>query len=240
MAKAPPPGRCVHCLGDFEELTWDHVFPRAWYPDTTPDNLEKWSIPACPTCNNRLSRLEQDLLLKFALCMEPTEHTTELIDGVLRSIDPNAGRNRQDSEHRRRKRQRLKASLTESDEPPDKGLFPGFEPAPDYPPGESYLSVPIAVRELQQLSEKLARGLAFKLQKLFLEPKRYEISFTPQTDEVAAQVLPLFEPHATRYSWGPALHVLRAAAADDPHGSICSIEYWERFRVIVTVLPIAR
>ena len=40
-------GRCVHCLKDNVVLTSDHMFPKAWYPDATPENLEKWQFPAC-------------------------------------------------------------------------------------------------------------------------------------------------------------------------------------------------
>jgi len=47
MAKKSSNTRCVHCLEYFEELTSDHVLPKAWYPDDTPDNLEKWQVPAC-------------------------------------------------------------------------------------------------------------------------------------------------------------------------------------------------
>jgi hypothetical protein len=44
-------GKCVHCLQDPVELTWDHVLPVSWYPTTTPPNLEKWQIPSCWPCN---------------------------------------------------------------------------------------------------------------------------------------------------------------------------------------------
>lgn len=39
--------RCVYCLKHFEELTSDHVLPRAWYPDNVPENIEKWQVPSC-------------------------------------------------------------------------------------------------------------------------------------------------------------------------------------------------
>jgi len=45
MAKKFPQGRCIHCLEEFSSLTSDHVFPDSWYPETTPDNLEKWQMP---------------------------------------------------------------------------------------------------------------------------------------------------------------------------------------------------
>ncbi len=71
MAKKPDPGCCVHCLQFHDELTWDHVFPESWYPGTTPEDLEKWKIPACLPCNKDYGRIEEDLLIKLGLCIDP-------------------------------------------------------------------------------------------------------------------------------------------------------------------------
>jgi hypothetical protein len=62
-------GKCVHCLKDNVELTEDHMFPKAWYPDTTAENLEKWKIPSCLECNQRLGKLERDLIGRLALTL---------------------------------------------------------------------------------------------------------------------------------------------------------------------------
>ena len=59
------------CLADEVEITSDHVFPRSWYPDTTPANLEKWQMPSCRQCNADFGRMEEDLLLVLALCADP-------------------------------------------------------------------------------------------------------------------------------------------------------------------------
>ena len=58
MAKNPEKGKCVHCLKVPVDRTWDHMFPKAWYPDTTAENLEKWQVPSCRECNQRLGKLE--------------------------------------------------------------------------------------------------------------------------------------------------------------------------------------
>ena len=69
MSKNPNVGKCVHCLKDPVVLTSDHMFPRAWYPDATPENLEKWQIPSCVECNHRYSKIEGDLLNRVALTL---------------------------------------------------------------------------------------------------------------------------------------------------------------------------
>jgi len=56
--------RCVHCLRFFKVLTSDHVFPVSWYPETTPDNLEKWQMPSCKKCNEKYGKI--DILINNA------------------------------------------------------------------------------------------------------------------------------------------------------------------------------
>lgn len=79
MAKNPDKGKCVHCLTDPVDRNWDHMFPKSWYPDTTPENLEKWQIPSCIACNARYGKL-----------MAPAEEALKLQrpppDGALKVV----------------------------------------------------------------------------------------------------------------------------------------------------------
>ena len=89
MAKRPNPRRCVHCLKNVEDLTRDHVFPKAWYPANTPQNLERWTIPSCRKCNEEYGRLEEDLLFRLGMCLDPEDaKSSGIADKVLRAIDP--------------------------------------------------------------------------------------------------------------------------------------------------------
>ena len=58
-------GRCIHCRETLVEATKDHVFPSSWYPDTTPDEVQRWTAPSCQRCNVESGRLEEDLLVFF-------------------------------------------------------------------------------------------------------------------------------------------------------------------------------
>jgi len=66
--------RCVYCLREFEWLTSDHIFPKSWYPESTPANLEKWQVPACEPCNQKYSKTEDELLVRLGLCVNPKDH----------------------------------------------------------------------------------------------------------------------------------------------------------------------
>ena len=35
---------CIYCLGYFENLTKDHVFPESWFPDSTPKGKVVWFV----------------------------------------------------------------------------------------------------------------------------------------------------------------------------------------------------
>ncbi len=102
MAKKPDPGRCVHCLQFHDELTWDHVFPESWYPDTTPEDLEKWKIPACLPCNKDYGRIEEDLLIKLGLCIDPKNHRgAGIAFKAVRALRSDYGKNDKDANLRR-------------------------------------------------------------------------------------------------------------------------------------------
>ena len=108
MAKKPAPGKCVHCVGQFEKLTWDHVFPESWYPDTTPDNLYKWQIPNCIRCNQEYGKIEKDLMIRVGLCLDPNDPSCAgIVDKALRSIDHTKGKNHKDKQARLKKRQQI-------------------------------------------------------------------------------------------------------------------------------------
>src|SRR4051812_3199374 len=73
---------------DNVDRTWDHVFPRAWYPDTTAPDVYKWQIPSHP-CNRDYGAMEEDLLFRLALCVDPhVPETAGIVQKALRSMKP--------------------------------------------------------------------------------------------------------------------------------------------------------
>ena len=113
MANAhPKPGNCVHCHKFFNNLTWDHILPKSWYP-VMDSNIEKWVIPSCLQCNRDLGKLEENLLSKLALCLDPNERNTFGIpQKVHRSINPLLGKDEIDKQYRKAKREKLRKEIT--------------------------------------------------------------------------------------------------------------------------------
>src|ERR1017187_7166227 len=100
--------RCVHCLQMFEGTTKDHAFPASWYPDTTPEQVQRWTVPSCQACNNRLSKVERELLIRMGLCVDPTQWEARGISTkALRSLGVGVEEEMPEREaaHRRAKKQ---------------------------------------------------------------------------------------------------------------------------------------
>jgi AbiV family abortive infection protein len=63
--------RSVHCLKPLEKKTKDHVFPSSWYPETTPPNVQRWTVPSCAECNGKFGEMEKELFIRAAICVGP-------------------------------------------------------------------------------------------------------------------------------------------------------------------------
>src|SRR5215831_12374580 len=71
MARRPKSdGRCIR-RAVLTAKTYDHVSPSCWYPDSTPSNVQRWTVPSCSRCNRELGAVEQELLLRLGLCVDP-------------------------------------------------------------------------------------------------------------------------------------------------------------------------
>src|SRR3989442_9694615 len=186
-------GQCVHCLEEPVELTNDHVLPLSWYPDSTPENLEKWTIPACAACNNSLGTVEEDLLLRFGLCIDPAEALAAGIsEKALRSIKPECARDENDRRLRQARRDKVLSELIHLDSPPTTGVLPNFGPQPHLTYGR-YSIVLIPQEELVSLGNKLVRGITYLVEGAYINHSyRIEVFFVeegsvPEVQEILSR-----------------------------------------------------
>lgn len=229
----PPPGTCIHCLTYDEQLTWDHVFPKSWYPSTTPRNLEKWKVPACLKCNREFGVLEEDLLTAFGLCLNPdAEDTKGLVEKALRSIDPSAGRDGKDKKKRAKRRVRILSLLMDTDKIPDQATLPHFSRA-DVPSGETG-GLRIRARDLEKLCGKIVRGIVYLEDGLLIEPP-YRIHFWVAHDEHAQFLIEACQKYGQVYAREPGLELMRAVTREDGVSSIYAITIWKRLKMYAAV-----
>jgi len=209
--------RCVHCLRVSETITYDHGLPASWYPDTTPDNVQRWTAPSCQKCNGELGRLERDLLIRAVLCIDPKKKAISgLAPKVFRSLGLDAeGLSERDKLHRDRLRSKLKAELIPyPDIAGGPGAIPGLGPYENSP-----WAVPIPWASLSIVAEKMARVCEHKIRGRYVEgPYGVRISV-----DTAGGIVPApLAPFAKVFDFGPGFKVTRLYPIEDP----LIVRYW--------------
>lgn len=231
--------RCTYCLRHFRALTSDHVIPESWYPESAPENLEKWQAPACNDCNSRFGKVEAKLLEYMGLCVDPDSHEgLGIADKALRTFNPDAAKNRKDRWHREKKLESLVRHLIPSEEVLETAVLPGFEDKyaefEDPPP-----AVGIPVQALESFLEKVTRGLVYALERDFIEATHsFEFHYTKPDDmHPLHDLLAKFGAKSHR---GPGVEITIATTSDGTGSRIVKILLWQQLSVLVTVLPKSR
>jgi hypothetical protein len=236
MAKRKPkPGRCVHCLKTFDNLTWDHVFPEAWYPSTTKPNQYKWQIPSCENCNKEYGVLENDLLTRLSICLEPSDPACAgIFDKGIRALDPECAKKEKDKKFRQAKREKILRELWVGAAIPQKYLYPGFGLYAQLPIQEQ-VAIPISSDSVKKLTEKIVRGIFYIEDKIFIEPP-YRIESFVLNDQDAQPILDNIKNFGSFYAREPGITVCRAVIPEDQKSSLFAIEIWRIFKVYATVI----
>jgi hypothetical protein len=158
MAKNPSAGKCVHCLSDSVERSWDHVFPKSWYPDATPENLEKWQIPSCIPCNQRYSKIEGDSLSRVGLALDPKNPASKsIVEAALRSMNPAAGRDERDATLRAARGKKVLGEMLHGEQIPRESVIPGMGERWNRKV-EDQKAVRIPAASLRAMTEKMVRA----------------------------------------------------------------------------------
>jgi len=233
MPKRPSPGKCVHCLRYFDVLTWDHVLPESWYPVGVTE-IEKWEIPSCETCNKELGKIEENLLIKLGLCLDPKDlKSLGIPDKVLRSLNPVHGKNDRDRKYRKGKREKILRGIRVSNKLPEQGIFPHFGPLPGVEYRE-FPSVLLDQDELKKFAEKITRGIAYVADKSFID-ENYEIELFIIDQQKEGEFEKLAGLSGEVFDRRPGLFVKRTLVENDPVSGFYSIEIWGRFKMYVSV-----
>jgi len=235
MARKPGPGICVHCLTEVPKRNWDHVFPQGWYPDTTPENLEKWKIPSCKRCNDEYGRLEEDLGIILSACVSPeSAQASGIWKKTLRALDYSHGKNEKDRRAREKKKQKLLEMMRRGGEIPDHGIYPGLGERWERPRNEQ-VALLVPARHLQKLAEKIVKGLAFIEDSQLIDAST-EIEHHVVNEEGAQPIVDALEKFGKGYSRGPGIEIVRAVTPDDGVSALYKITVWGELVMYVSVL----
>jgi len=217
--------RCVHCLKYTNELTWDHIPPESWYPDTTPDHIEKWKVPSCHKCNKEYGRIEEELLLKIGLCINPRDHRSAGIAfKALRALKGVHGKNEKDARIREAKKRKILKESMYGEKIPINSIYPGFESKGG--PRDEPVGVLIPVNHLTRIAQKIVKGIVYIVDKKYIEPP-YKIKFYPYNKINVEIILTEIYPGPWDiFDRPPGFAVLRAVAKEDMTSGIYLIDIW--------------
>ena len=235
MARPPKPGRCVHCLRHPVERNWDHVFPESWYPDTTPANLKKWQIPSCLRCNRELGVIEDDFLVKVALCLDPNDPASRsIVQKALRAMKPECAKNPADKRARTALAKRITGGLLQGHQIPTEGIYPALGERWGRPRGTG-IAVSISAESFRRITEKIVRGITYLESNRFIEPP-HTVQFFALDDEGARPLRELAEAAGTTLAREPGIVVKRVVAPEDGISALYEIEFWKQFKTHAAVL----
>ncbi|MCK5125986.1 MAG: hypothetical protein KAR42_07005 [candidate division Zixibacteria bacterium] len=233
--KKAGPGTCIYCFDHFDTLTWDHVFPKAWYTDDDISNYEKWKVPSCQKCNNRLSKVEEDLLLRVALCLNPNDpRFKEISLKARRSIKPEFGKNERDILARKNRRLAIEKDILRHVTIPDYGLLPNMPFELDKT-DQNKLSIGIDPKLISAFAEKLARGIVFKTMGNYITSDYIIKDYQCEKHKIQPEI-DYAQKCGQRIKFGNTVILVYAIVPDDNISSMIYVDFWEHilFSIIVT------
>jgi hypothetical protein len=224
----------VHCVNFFKNLTWDHVFPESWYPETTPPNIEKWEIPSCPACNQNYGRLEEDLMIRIGLCLDPSDpRCLGIPQKAIRAISPDLARNEDDKRAREAKRKQILSDCSFGPHVPNHGFYPNFSNILNVPK-EKQIVLNISPESVRKLNEKIVKGIVYLEDSHYIEPP-FKISFYALEDRDSVSIVNSMKTHGQIYAREPGITVTRAVLPEDRITSLYFIDIWGRFKMYAHV-----
>ena len=226
MTKKFKQTKCIYCLGDFEILTSDHVFPRSWYPSTTPPNMEKPQVP-CLKCNQRYSNIEQKILERLAFGLSPDDaKSLGISEKVRNSLNPKRAKSKRDRDIRKKKRNRLLKDMFPAQAANKRNLLPGLDSQYGYPL-KMLSALPIPSKELKELGEKFVRGIYYVVKNECIQDD-YKIKIVFAHPENTQMLEDLIDEHGARFHSGPGINIGIAITPEDDVSSMYKIEIWGR------------
>lgn len=231
-------GRCIHCRNPLTEATKDHVFPSSWYPDTTPDEVQRWTAPSCAICNGHFGELEKKLLVLLAYCINPTLPAAQgLYERARRTMGIQVeGLSEEEKGHREALRHKLLSEVRPYSPDIQPHIIPGLGPHPEAPVS-SQMQLMIKAEDIYAVVKKIVRGCEYWLSggRIVEPPYDIEVFFPIETPEDVSKLMAAFALGPVFL--GPGLRIRRGAAQDDPLSVLYELVIWDTLTAYASILP---
>jgi hypothetical protein len=234
--------KCIYCLEYHEELTRDHIFPKSWYPDSTPEEIERWTVPACSKCNKKLGIAEEKIFNRLVICLDENElGASGLNERVIKWLSKPL----QEEINKREEGRRVKFLMdTIKDFSPDLyekrdgRVLKGMTPKEGV---RSRRMIRIPNNELTKVTEKMVRGLEYKVRERLIDLDRKVDIITPkenkEDDKLIKKWNKLIKKDEGRVDCGPGFAVRYRSNPIDDNWVIYHIKLMGHYDVWGFVYP---
>ncbi len=230
--------KCVYCLVFLKKLTKDHVFPQSWYPESTPKNIEKWTVPACVSCNNKFSQMEEELLDRFSMCIDESSVAFYGVGKKMQSL-----KKREVVSNSNKIRfilDTIKNYIPYPYEEGNKNVLKGGTPKEGV---RGRLMIRIPTEKLFTVGEKILKGLEFKLRDKLIESDRKVCIIFPHENNVEEMKLinkwenDLLLPQEIKVRRGPGFVVRLGVNRTNSDWVVYSVRIWGELEMWALIYP---
>lgn len=227
-------GLCAYCGIGSDDLTEDHVIPRAWSGNAEAAAAPKLKVPACRPCNNRFSKVERELGTAFGLTTwTDDELMGDLAASAARGVKPSAARNEKDRERRllalRKLQHKQILPWSVVDEHPDSVLMGTVVDR------NQQFAFNLSGEALHTMAEKIARGVWFAENGTPVK-KGCVVRSQPVVGTCSPELDQLFQQHGKDLRIGRSTVIRYARMPDDPATAMFEIALWERLTILASIM----
>jgi hypothetical protein len=196
-----------------DDQTEDHVIGLSWFPESTPDNIEKWKVPAHKACNIKFGAIENRVRTQLALGIDRSQIAGKgVVEAALRSIDPQVAKSKRDSTHRAAQRDRIVRDIYEVNSLPTAGVLPNF--VSNFTELGSRHAFRIDAEDLNGVVEKWIRGIHYCEFNRILD-KHDIVTVLHLAEEDALTPRQLIFDHGRKFQKGPGISVGYISSSED-------------------------
>ena len=215
--------------------TKDHVFPGSWYPDSTPQQVQRWTVPSCQPSNNKFGAMEESLFVRFVMCVDPRKQAASGVWNKARRMLGIGVTGLSESEKRIRKalREEIHRNAKLYDKSDEPHVIPGLGPHAEFP-NAPQIRIEISAHDMHEVAKKILRGCEFWLAggRIIEPPHELEVFMpTEMPQELEAHLK--FGPDQL----GPGCRIRRAVPVDEPGTAIYEIVIWDTWKIVFSILP---
>jgi hypothetical protein len=220
--------KCIHCLNEIPvgKKEKDHLFPKSWYPDTTSDKIQRWTIPSCSACNRAYGEIEKEMLISIGMAIESSHYASMGVSQkAINSLDHSRANNKKDRLAREATRKKITGRLVTNVSATSVGIIPNLARGEDKTiQYDSGLFIP--AEHITMLCRKFVKGVTWLANKHLIDENEYKIdSFPILPDNI---VLPRLMQGAD-YSRPPGLIIKRVHLNEDPDNALFLIIIWQQY-----------